>query len=112
MNNSIMGDTIGCIMIALVFRTVSAYYSIYESQYTWKEKAFCAIAWLPKGSVNAVVGGMVLEHANKMADTKEWATNKAALKHYGEISLTAALISILITAPLGAVLTVLCGENW
>jgi len=112
-NKSVLGDTIGCIMIALVFRTVSAYASVYESQYNWKEKAFCAIAWLPKGSVNAVVGGMVLDHANKMTvDNLEQAKNKATVKHYGEISLTAALISILITAPLGAVLTVLCGEHW
>lgn len=70
---------------------------------------FIAIAWLPKGSVNAVVGGMIAEYALKLSDSHP---GKEELTRYGDISLSAALISILITAPIGAIASMVLGPMW
>lgn len=68
---------------------------------------YIALAWIPKGSVNAVVGGMVADHALKMTSG-----DIDSVKYYGEIALTAALISVLMTAPLGAIFGMLLGPLW
>jgi len=52
---------------------------------------------------------MIAEHAFAMPDSSP---GKAALTHYGEISLSAALLSILITAPIGAIAAMVLGPLW
>ena len=53
-----------------------------------KERLFCMIAYMPKATVQAAIGGIPL------------AMGLAC----GEIVLTVAVVSILLTAPLGAFL--------
>lgn len=52
---------------------------------------------------------MIAEHAFAMSDSSP---GKADLTHYGEISLSAALLSILITAPIGAIASMVLGPMW
>jgi len=52
-----------------------------------KERLFCAIAYLPKATVQAAIGGLPL------------AAGVAA----GNTILTVAVLAILITAPIGAI---------
>jgi len=52
-----------------------------------KEKLFCAIAYLPKATVQAAIGGLPL----------------AAGVTAGNTILTVAVLAILITVPLGAI---------
>ena len=53
-------------------------------------------AWTPKATVQAAVGSMVLDRAKD--------ENLAEYIPYGVRCLTASVISIIITAPMGAIL--------
>lgn len=73
---------------SLIFRIIGVYISFLKTKLNSKEKIFTAIAYTPKATVQAAIGGIPL--AMGLAS--------------GEIILTVAVISIVITAPLGAIL--------
>ncbi len=79
---------IGLVGISLLFRTIGVLISLIFTNYNLKEKIFIIISYLPKATVQASIGGIAL--AEGLA--------------CGEVILTAAIIVILITAPLGAIL--------
>lgn len=79
---------IGLIFIALIFRSIGVIISILFTKYSWEEKIFIVISYMPKATVQASIGGIAL------------AENLSC----GTIVLIAAVISILITAPLGSFL--------
>jgi len=70
----------------LVFRMAGVFLCLWKTELSAKERAFCMIAYMPKATVQAAIGGLPL------------AMGLAC----GQIVLTAAVLSILITAPLGA----------
>lgn len=73
---------LGC----LSFRAVGVLVCVAGSGFQWKEKLFCVLAYLPKATVQAAIGGVPL----------------AMGLGCGQIVLTVAVIAILVTAPLGA----------
>ena len=73
---------LGC----LCFRAVGVLVCVAGSGFQWKEKLFCVLAYLPKATVQAAIGGVPL----------------AMGLDCGQIVLTVAVIAILVTAPLGA----------
>jgi NhaP-type Na+/H+ or K+/H+ antiporter len=80
---------IGLIIIAvgLLGRTIGVLISLKGSNLNMKERVFCAIAYTPKATVQAAIGGMPL----------------AAGAASGELILAMAVLAIIITAPLGAI---------
>ena len=74
------------IMIALIFRSVGVYLCLIGTKLNLKEKIFCVIAYLPKATVQAAIGSVPL----------------ALGLPCGNIVLSVAVLSIIITAPLGA----------
>lgn len=70
----------------LVFRIIGVFLCMLFTKLNIKEKIFCMIAYTPKATVQAAIGGLPL------------AMGLAC----GEIVLTVSVIAILITAPLGA----------
>jgi len=83
------------IVVGLVFRSVGTYLSLLGSPFDWKEKLFCVIAYIPKATVQAAIGAVPL------------ATGVAS----GEVILAVAVLSILLTAPLGAIGITFFGER-
>jgi NhaP-type Na+/H+ or K+/H+ antiporter len=79
---------VGLILIALIFRSLGVFLCVIATQFTKKEKLFIIISYLPKATVQASIGAIAL-------------TEGLAC---GTVVLTAAVVSILITAPLGALL--------
>lgn len=75
------------ILIGLIGRWIGVAISLYKSGLNTKEKIFCKIAYSPKATVQAAIGGIPLA---------------MGLPH-GEIILAIAVMSIVITAPLGAI---------
>lgn len=75
------------IFIALIFRSVGCLISIKDAKLNRKEKIFTLISYMPKATVQAAIGAVPL--ANKLSS--------------GNIILSMAVLSILITAPLGAI---------
>ena len=80
------GSALLLISIALVFRMVGVLISLIPSKLTKKEKAFTMISYTPKATVQAAIGGVPL----------------AMGLGSGQTILTVAVLSILITAPIGS----------
>lgn len=74
------------ILIALSFRSVGVALCLLRTALTWKERIFCIIAYLPKATVQAAIGSVPLTLGLSC----------------GKITLSVAVLAILITAPLGA----------
>ncbi len=78
---------IALIFIALAIRVCGVFVCLIKSKLNFKERVFCAIAYLPKATVQAAIGGLPL----------------AAGILAGNIILTVAVLAILITALLGSI---------
>ncbi len=72
---------------ALIFRMLGVFCCLIRTRLDSKERLFCMIAYLPKATVQAAIGAIPLSMGLPC----------------GQIVLTVAVLSILITAPLGAV---------
>ncbi len=75
------------ILGALIFRAAGVFVSLIKSGLTLKEVIFCNIGYLPKATVQAAIGAIPL------------AAGVAA----GNTILSVAVLSIILTAPLGAI---------
>merc|ERR1712029_568538 len=68
------------------------------------EKIFMAFAWLPKATVQAALGPIFLDNVLRFKEDKfDQLGDKSEWLGMGNDILTLAVLSILITAPLGAV---------
>ncbi len=74
------------ILGVLVFRMLGVFLCLLKTKLTMRERMFCMIAYTPKATVQAAIGGVPL----------------AMGLSCGNIVLTIAVVAILITAPLGA----------
>ncbi len=79
---------VGLIFLALIFRSLGVFVCLIATKFTWKEKLFIVISYLPKATVQASIGAIALSEGLAC----------------GSLVLTAAVVSILFTAPLGAIL--------
>lgn len=70
----------------LLFRTAGVFVCLIKTKLNKKERLFTAFAYMPKATVQAAIGGLPLSMGLAC----------------GDIVLTVAVLSILITAPLGA----------
>ena len=77
---------IAMIFIGLAFRSVGVWICLIGTNLNLKEKAFCVISYLPKATVQAAIGSVPLSLGLPC----------------GNIVLSVAVLSIIITAPLGA----------
>ena len=75
------------IFVVVLIRVIGVFACLVKTRLSMKERLFCAIAYLPKATVQAAIGGLPL----------------AAGIPAGNTILTAAVLAILITAPLGAI---------
>lgn len=73
--------------IGLIFRSVGVYFCMLGTQLNRKERLYCIIAYLPKATVQAAIGSVPLSLGLPC----------------GNLVLSVAVLSILITAPLGAI---------
>lgn len=89
------------ILFALMIRMTGVFVCLIKTKLSKKERLFCMIAYTPKATVQAAIGGMPL----------------AMGLSCGNIVLTVAVLAILITAPFGAIgidstyKKLLCGDN-
>ena len=83
------------ILIGLVFRSLGTWISLYKTPFSRMEKLFCVVAYVPKATVQAAIGAVPL------------AVGFAG----GEVILAVAVLSIIITAPLGAIGIKILGER-
>ena len=79
---------VGVVLIALIFRSLGVIVCLIATRFNKKEKLFIIFSYLPKATVQASIGAIALSEG----------------LNCGTVILTGAVISILITAPLGAIL--------
>ena len=84
------------IFTGLIARSFGTYLSVMGTDLNLKERLFCIISYIPKATVQAAIGAVPLE----------------AGVQGGEIILAVAVLSVIITAPLGAIGIMLTGNRW
>lgn len=80
-------SAVAMILLALLFRGIGVLLCLIKTDLNRKERLFCVIAYLPKATVQAAIGSVPLSMGLSC----------------GKIVLSVAVLSILITAPLGAI---------
>ncbi len=93
-NSGLLGLVV--ILIGLIARGIGVLISVAGTNLSWKERLFCVIAYIPKATVQAAIGAVPL----------------AAGVESGELILAIAVLSIIITAPIGAIGIKLGGNRW
>lgn len=85
------GMAVAVVLGALIIRMVGVYICLLKTEITKSERLFCMIAYTPKATVQAAIGSIPLSMGLTC----------------GKQVLTVAVLSILITAPFGAI----CVDN-
>ena len=83
------------IAVGLLFRSVGTYISLFGTDLDFREKLFCVVAYIPKATVQAAIGAVPL----------------AAGVASGDVILAVAVLSILLTAPIGALGIMVLGDS-
>lgn len=76
------------IMLSLILRMLGVWLSLIKTHFNNKEKLFCSFAYTPKATVQAAIGSIPLLYG--LAS--------------GNLILSLAVISIILTAPIGSIL--------
>ncbi|XP_014599976.1 PREDICTED: sodium/hydrogen exchanger 9B1-like [Polistes canadensis] len=89
-----------CILIGLITRCITAILSTIKTHFSWKERTFIALAWIPKGTLQAALAPMAYQR-----------TTEEDPEHI-ELALDVVRISIvavIFLAPLGAIIMMISG---
>jgi len=92
----VLGTGLLILFLGLVARSLGVWLSLLKCHLNNKEKLFCTIAYWPKATVQAAIGAVPLSlfYEGKMT---------AMTEATGQTILAIAVLSIIITAPLGAI---------
>ena len=89
--------TLIVIFVALVFRLLAAFLSVSGTSLNFREKIFVCFSWIPKATVQAAIGSYALAVAVEKGAEEE-------VLGYCRTIVTVAVLVILVSAPLGAML--------
>ncbi|KAK2587218.1 hypothetical protein KPH14_002958 [Odynerus spinipes] len=93
---------IGCLVAGIVIRIIVTILVGIRSKLNTKEKVFIALSWMAKATVQAALGPVTLDEVNQ-EDAQE--------VEYANMILTLCVLSILLTAPTGAIIISLSGPK-
>ncbi len=96
LDTSLIATGVLILFLGLIARSMGVWLSLLRSQLNNKERLFCVIAYLPKATVQAAIGAvpLTLIEEGRLGDVST-AT--------GQTILALAVLSIIITAPVGAI---------
>lgn len=89
------------LLISLVFRSLAVTGCLVKTKLNWKERGFVVISYLPKATVQAAIGGGLLDLGNQLLASR--AANAESVIAAGTIVLSVSVLAILITAPFAAI---------
>lgn len=90
------------IAISLAFRSIGVSLCLIKTKLNVKERLFTVFSYLPKATVQAAIGGGLLDYGNELL--AKGSERAGAVIASGRIVLSVSVVAILITAPLGAIL--------
>ncbi|XP_014479555.1 PREDICTED: sodium/hydrogen exchanger 9B1-like [Dinoponera quadriceps] len=88
------GIYLACTLVGVLTRSTTAFLTTLRMPFTWKERLFVAISWVPKGTLQAALAPMAFERARHEGDP---AKIELALD-----VVRISVIAIVFLAPLGA----------
>jgi NhaP-type Na+/H+ or K+/H+ antiporter len=93
---SIVGAGLLILLLGLMARSFGVWLSLLGSDLNNREKLFCVIAYWPKATVQAAIGAvpLTLIQEGKLGDVPV---------ETGQVILAIAVLSIITTAPIGAI---------
>ncbi|CRK88687.1 CLUMA_CG002385, isoform B [Clunio marinus] len=94
------------LVVGVVFRLVSGYFSFGSTDMSWKEKAYVTLSGFPKATVQAALGPVALDLARSQ---KEYNEEQHIL---AQNVLLISVLAIVSTAPLGALLMTKLAPKW
>jgi len=104
LNASLIGIGLLILLLGLIARSVGVWLSLIGSNLNTKERLFSVIAYLPKATVQAAIGAvpLTLIGEGKLGDVTT---------ETGQTILALAVLSIVVTAPIGAIGIKLLGPH-
>ncbi|XP_055684840.1 sodium/hydrogen exchanger 9B2 isoform X2 [Lutzomyia longipalpis] len=94
---------LACLVTSGVIRILSTIAIAFGDGLNWKERIFVALSWSAKATVQAALGPVAMKYLtdNSSDDERDWADK----------TLTLCVLSIVLTAPLGAILISITGTK-
>ncbi|KAI5937853.1 Sodium/hydrogen exchanger 9B1 [Manis javanica] len=102
LKSNVIGICVATISLALLVRISFTFTLMCFAGFNLKEKMFIALSWIPKATVQAVLGPLALETARISAPH---------LEPYSKDVMTVAFLAILLTAPNGALIIGILGPK-
>ncbi|XP_025833368.1 sodium/hydrogen exchanger 9B2-like isoform X2 [Agrilus planipennis] len=91
-------------LVPLMLRMIVSFLSTQYSNFNVKENVFIALSWIPKATVQAALGATPLTNAYIIGDANSIS--------YANTVLIVAVMSILLTSPIGAILIMKLGPKF
>jgi hypothetical protein len=104
-DGSQLGNGLGLLAIGLTVRILVTRLAVLRSGLSPKESLLVCIAWLPKATVQAAVGGTALDLMRENGHGPE-------AEARGQTLLMLSVLIILLTAPVGALGIAIFGPKW
>ncbi|XP_053615352.1 sodium/hydrogen exchanger 9B2-like isoform X1 [Plodia interpunctella] len=99
----------GILVVCAILRAILTSVCAVRSNLNTKEKIFVGLAWMAKATVQAALGPVAVDEVGKMLNVTD--EKRAELMNYAEIVVTVCIMSIVITAPIGAIIITLTGPR-
>ncbi len=96
LNGTLVGIGLLILLLGLTARSIGVWVSLFGSDLNTRERIFCVIAYWPKATVQAAIGAVPLTMIG------EGRLGNVSLET-GQIILALAVLSIVVTAPIGAI---------
>lgn len=94
---------LACLGAGIILRILCTSGIAFGDKLNLKEKIFVALSWMSKATVQAALGPVAMKHLTSESSKEE--------RHYAEIVQTICVLSILLTAPLGAIIISISGTR-
>jgi NhaP-type Na+/H+ or K+/H+ antiporter len=105
---ALVGYGVMLVVLGLVGRSIALFFTLFLfPQWGVKEKLYSMISWCPKATVQAALATAALDFITVKVKTGEWEASDPMVLQYLDnamVILTTAILSIIMTAPLFAVL--------
>merc|ERR1711998_57721 len=104
----LVGMGVLLVVLGLVGRSITLFFTLFLfPQWGAKEKLFSMVSWCPRATVQAALATAALDHITVQVSQGNWVATDPAIMQYLDnamVILTTAILSIIMTAPLFAVL--------
>ncbi|XP_076653046.1 sodium/hydrogen exchanger 9B1 [Halictus rubicundus] len=92
-----------CILLGLTARSITAYATTMWTPFSWKERLFVVVCWIPKGTLQAALGPMAFERLKAKPDNENLQMAMDVMK--------ISVVAVFFLAPIGAFVITFSGPR-